>query len=215
MTSLNAATLERRPRSTSAEHVGKTATQARCDAPKTTTSTASTPIPTRRGRGRPAHLHLRVSESIPHGNHLYSEDQHDEIIRLRNAGHSWKEIARAVGSSVQAVSEYWWRLWCLPQRVQETVLTEHEKAKIALMRDEGRTRFEIAREIQRSLSTVSNILKVMGKTSKVAGSKPWLPEDDKKLIRAREASVSYKDIAKQILPGRSLKALYVRHHRIT
>ncbi|KAK5744625.1 hypothetical protein LTR17_002020 [Elasticomyces elasticus] len=75
------------------------------------------------------------------------------------------------------------------------------------MRDEGRTRFEIAREIQRSLSTVSNILKVMGKTSKAAGSTPWLPEDDKKLIRAREASVSYKDIAKQILPGRSLTAL--------
>ncbi|KAK3619665.1 hypothetical protein LTR56_023888 [Elasticomyces elasticus] len=94
-------------------------------------------------------------------------------------------------------------------------MTEHEKAKIALMRDEGRTRFEIAREIQRSLSTVSNILKVMGKTSEAAELKTWLPEDDKKLIRAREARMSYKDIAKQILPGRSLTALYVRHHRIT
>ncbi|KAK5717137.1 hypothetical protein LTR15_009026 [Elasticomyces elasticus] len=166
----------------------------------------------------------------PRASAPWSEDERKDMVRLRNSGHTFPDIAYKLGRSLRSVEGVWHmrRLGdvatptAIHNRPSQPFLHQiskpirrwktEELRELFQLRDEGVAEADIAERTQRTPTSVHDALHVYKDFKLARQYQHWNPEETSRLIELREEGLSRVDIAAQL--GRSLAAVGVISRRL-
>ncbi|KAK5744524.1 hypothetical protein LTR17_001918 [Elasticomyces elasticus] len=160
----------------------------------------------------------------------WTEDERMDMVRLRNSGHTFPDIAYKLGRSLRSVEGVWHMRklgdvatpTAIHNRPSQPFLHQiskpirrwktEELRELFQLRDEGVAEAEIAERTQRTPTSVHDALHVYKDFKLARQYQHWNPEETTRLIELREEGLSRVAIAAQL--GRSLAAVGVISRRL-
>lgn len=125
-----------------------------------------------------------------------ADPEHDlAIIRLRDLGLTWTEIAEATGIPSSTLQRHYAKATRAPASPPRRKAKELSPESLADMRKSGRTLGQIAAETGADRKTVSRHLRLAGLTVQVRQARPALVLSDEELRQRHATGETYKELA--------------------
>ncbi|KAK5679315.1 hypothetical protein LTS10_008130 [Elasticomyces elasticus] len=174
--------------------------------------------------------HAAGEYTSPRASAEWTEDERMDMVRLRNSGHTFPDIAYKLGRSLRSIEGVWHMRklgdvatpTAIHNRPSQPFLNQiskpirrwktEELRELFQLRDEGVAEAEIAERTQRTPTSVHDALHVYKDFKLARQYQHWNPEETTRLIELREEGLSRVEIAAQL--GRSLAAVGVISRRL-
>ena len=167
---------------------------------------------------------LTRDPSAPEGDRrdLWTTEEGELLVDLRNAGTSWDEVAKFFPKrNLQALKKMYYSLTRHPsaqEGVRRDAWTTEEAERLLSLREKGMSWSKMTElfpgRTPTALQAQYSRLKSDPSALKIGSRVPWRVDEEQRLLELRKQGLSWEKIMEHI-PGRTWTALRMKHYNLT